>query len=224
MSHLPVGGETIEDVVAAVGNTPILSSDLALARAIKLIEQRPTESDTAFTQRLLETRINLELQFRDLEASGTLYRLDMDVDGKRAELISRGGGREVVIPELERNGLTLGDLEDLSLRMASATAYIEQRLRPRIRVTAEEIQATYRDVVVSRLEDAGQPIPPLDDVHNEIRTLLVERSLSDEIELWLEAAAEQHEVTLFYRPAVDESSTSRPLSSDRSATARGVAP
>jgi hypothetical protein len=84
--------------------------------------------------------------------------------------------------------------------MASATAYIEQRLRPRIRVTAEEIQTTYRDVVVGELEAAGQAAPPLEEIQENIRQLLVERKLNDEIERWLASAAEQHEVTLFYRP------------------------
>jgi len=200
MSHLSVAGETIEEVVAAVGNTPILRSDLYLAEAVKLVERNPTESESAYTARLLETRINLELQFRDLEASGTLFRLELDVAEQRAALAARAGGEKALVPRLELEGLTVEDLDELSLRMASANAYIEQRLRPRIRVTAEEIQTTYHDLVVREMEAAGESAPPLEDVQDQVRQLLVERKLNDEIERWLESAAEQHEVTLFYRP------------------------
>jgi len=186
--------------MAAVGNTPILRSDLYLASAVRLIEPQPDESESAYTARLLKTRINLELQFRDLEESGTLFRLDLDVAENRARLASRAGGEEALLPRLEAEGLTVEDLDELSLRMASATAYIEQRLRPRIRVTSEEIQTTYHDLVVRKMEAAGTPPPPLADVQGEVRQLLVEQKLNNEIERWLESAAEQHEVTLFYRP------------------------
>ena len=118
----------------------------------------------------------------------------------RKTLTERAGGETVVSAELESHGLTPGDLEELSLRQASATAYIEQRIRPRIRVTTEEIQTTYQDVLVAEMDAAGQTSPPFDEVQDQIRRLLMERKLNDEIEAWLATAAEQHEVTRFYRP------------------------
>ena len=200
LCHLPANGETIEEVVAAVGATPILHSDIVLAQLVVLVDPTPGESQSAYASRLLDARINLELQFRDLEESGTLYRLEFDVAASRKTLTERAGGETVVSAELESHGLTPGDLEELSLRQASATAYIEQRLQPRIRVTTEEIQTTYQDVLVAEMDAAGQTSPPLDEVQDQIRRLLMERKLNDEIEAWLATAAEQHEVTRFYRP------------------------
>lgn len=200
LCHLPANGEIVDEVVAAVGETPILHSDIALAQLVELVGRNPGETQTAYAARLLDARINLELQFRDLEESGTLYRLEFDVASSRELLIRRGGGEDKVVNQLETLGLTPGDLEELSLRLASSTAYIEQRLQPRIRLTPEEIQTTYQDVVVAEMEAVGQPPPPLEDVRNQIRRLLMERKLNDEIEAWLAAAAEQHEVLRFYRP------------------------
>jgi hypothetical protein len=200
LCHLPASAETVEEVVAAVGETPILHSDIVLAELVELVEHAAGESQPAYAARLLDARINLELQFRDLEESGTLYRLTYDVASSNATLIDRAGGEDVVSRELEAQGLTPGDLEELSLRLASSTAYIEQRLKPRIRVTPEEIQTTYQDVVVAEMAAAGQQPPPLDEVRNHIRRLLFERKLNNEIEAWLATAAEQHEVIRFYRP------------------------
>ena len=200
LCHLPANGEIVDEVVAAVGETPILHSDIALAQLVELVGRNPGETETAYAARLLDARINLELQFRDLEESGTLYRLEFDVASSRELLIRRGGGELTVFNALETLGLTPGDLEELSLRLASSTAYIEQRLQPRIRLTPEEIQTTYQDVVVAEMEAAGQSPPPLEDVRNQIRRLLMERKLNDEIEAWLATAAEKHEVIRFYRP------------------------
>jgi len=226
LCHLPAHGETIEEVVAAVGPTPILRSDIILSRLVQLVEITPGESDAAVTGRLLETRINLELQFRDLEESGTLYRLDFDVTAVSEDLIRRGGGEEVLQRSLVANGLDLGDVEELALRLASARAYIEQRLKPRIRVTSDEIETAYQDIVVAEMQTAGQQPPPLDQVRDDIRRLLTERKINDEIEAWLATAAENHEVTRFYRPeeAARPRPTPEPLPTARADTALGTAP
>jgi hypothetical protein len=200
LCHLPVLGEVIEEVVAAVGPTPILRSDIILADLVQLVEAHPGENEASITGRLLDARINLELQYRELEESGTLYRLDFDVAATFDDLTRRGGGEQALLPELAANGLDLGDVEELALRLASASAYIEQRLAPRIRVTADDIEAAYQDLIVAEMEAAGQQPPPLDQVQEEIRRLLIQRKLNDEIEAWLDAAAENHEVTRFYRP------------------------
>ena len=66
-----------------------------------------------------------------------------------------------LVRTLEDHGLAWVDLDELSLRMAAASAYTEQRLRPRVRVSLEEIQTAYQELVVSELEREGQPVPPL---------------------------------------------------------------
>lgn len=201
MSYLPAHGETIEEVVAAVGNTPVLESDLRLAELVQLVEPVVGESTADYTTRLLEARINLELQFQDLEDSGALYRLDLDVGAARTALVQRAGGEDLLGPRLQQHGLSFDDVDQLSLRSAAARAFIEQRLRPRVRVTAEEVQAAYYDLVVREAEAAGREAPPIEPLQDQIHRLLMERELNDEIQRWLEAAAEQHEITRFYRPS-----------------------
>lgn len=197
--HLPVEAEVIDEVAAAVGTTPILRSDLRLAELVRLEEPESGESAEEFGARLLDARIRLELQFRDLEASGTLYRLDIDVGPARAGLVERAGGDAAVEAALMANGLTAADLDELALRVAVVDAFIEQRLRPRVRVGSDELAAAYRELVAGPIEAAGQSPPPLESVQEELHRLLAERALNDEIERWLSAATEQIEVTRFHR-------------------------
>jgi len=197
--HLPVAAVTIDEVAAAVGTTPILRSDLRLAELVILEEPAPGESVEDFGTRLLEARIRLELQFRDLEASGTLYRLDIDLGPARARLVERAGGDAAVAAALAANGLTAADLDELALRIAVVDAFIEQRLRPRVRVGSDELTAAYQELVAGPIEAAGQSPPPLESVQEELHRLLAERALNDEIERWLLAASEQIEVTRFHR-------------------------
>ncbi|HPA80169.1 MAG TPA: hypothetical protein PLS95_05085 [Thermoanaerobaculales bacterium] len=196
---LPAAAETIDEVVAAVGDTPILRSDLHLAELVRLVDPGPAETAEDLGARLLEARIRLELQFRDLEASGTLYRLDIDVAASRATLVERAGGEEAVAPALAASGLTAADLDELALRVAAVGAFIEQRLRPRVRVGTEEVRAAYQELVARPIEGAGETAPPFEEVQEQLHLLLAERKLNGEIERWLDAAAEQLEVTRFHR-------------------------
>lgn len=196
--NLPAYGETIDEVVAAVANTPILRSDLDLAVLVHLTDAVAGESPDDFGRRLLEARIRLELEFRDLEASGTLYRLDLDVGPAHDLLVARAGGDDALEASMAAHGLTDADIDELALRLAAVDAYVEQRLRPRVRVTADDVRSAYESLIVTPAHDAGEDPPPFESVRDRLHRLLVERGLNDEIEQWLESAAEQHEVTRFH--------------------------
>lgn len=190
--------ETVEEVVAVVDRTPILASDIDLAEILDITAQPPSESVTDRLSVLLDARIRLEVQFRDLETSGVLYRLDLDVAGVRRSLLDAVGGIEAIQEDLLAAGLDDSDLDELALRICAVNAYAEQRLRPRISVGLQEIEAAYRDFA-AEIESAGEQAPPMTAVHEQLHRLVAERKLNDEIERWVERAFEEREVTRFVR-------------------------
>ena len=204
-----VAREPVEEVVAVVGRTPILRSDVevpfgaavsieVIASILGLLEQRPGQTDAQYRSALLDARIRLEVQYRDLESSGILYRLDLDVAGVRQSLVEGAGGDAVLDPRLAYAGLGATDLDELALRMCAANAYAEQRLRPRINVSLQEIESAYQRLAVD-LESQGEIAPPLTAVNDRLHRIIAERKLNDEIERWLERAMDELEVTRFVR-------------------------
>lgn len=210
----PAAG-AVEEVLAAVGRTPILKSDIELAVLLELAPRdqgpdptsnaestsgsnrsRDVDDDREYRSRLLDLRINLELEYRDLEQSGVLYRLEADVAGVLEGMIDRAGGREALGPRLEAEGLLWSDVEDLALRVAVTSAYVKERLRPQVTVSLEELDEAYNTLVVARL-GIDEDLPPLSAVRDQLYQLLVERKLNREIELWLAHARERLEVTRF---------------------------
>lgn len=190
---------TVEEVLAVVDNTPILYSDIELAALTQLVEHRTGEREEDYRSRLLDARIRLEVQFHDLETSGKLFRIDLAPGAVRESLVNRAGGMATLEPKLEAAGLELSDLDELALRLAAVDAFVTQRLRPRVSVSLEEIEAAYRRLLVEEFEDAGKPAPLLNSVSDQIRRLLVERKLNDEIDRWLEQAGERQVLTRFSR-------------------------
>jgi hypothetical protein len=191
--------KVVEEVLAVVGNTPILYSDVTLAALVHLLEPDAAENEQEFRSRLLDARIRLEVEFRDLEENGLLFRLDLDSQKARKALIERGGGAEALEARLAGNGLSWPDLDELALRIAGVDAYVEQRLRPRVSVSMEEIDAAYQELLVAEIATADEPPPPVAVVQDQLRALLVERKLNEEIEHWLVRAGDRQEVTRFSR-------------------------
>ena len=189
--------ETVEEVLAVVGSTPILLSDVDLAELVRLVDPEPDETEDAYRSRLLDARIRLEVEFRDIEDGGLLFRLDLDPQLARESLIERGGGEERLLAEFAAGGLQIADLDELVLRVAAVDAFIQQRLRPRVSVNLDEIEAAYQQLLVDEIATSDEAVPPLASVRDHLYQLLVERKLNDEIERWLERALERQEVLRF---------------------------
>jgi hypothetical protein len=203
VSHFGVSSEaqwqTVEEVLAVVGNTPILQSDIELAALVHIIEPENDEGKDAYRSRLLDARIRLEIEFRDLEEGGILYRLNLEPLPIRNLLITRGGGEETLATNLHSAGLDWPDLDELVLRMVATEAFVEQRLRPNVSVSMEEIEAAYQQLLVAEIAGTDETLPSLTTVSDHLRRLLVERKVNEEIERWLQRAKERHEVIRFAR-------------------------
>jgi hypothetical protein len=194
----PPSYETVDEVVAVVDRTPILTSDLVLAALLQLVERGPETTEAAYRSSLLDARIQLEIQFRDLEDSGVLYRLDLDVPGVRRSLVEAAGGENAIGRDLAASGLDEADLDELALRIGAANAFVDQRLRPRVSVGLQEIEAAYRELA-DGLASRGEEAPTLTSVQDRLHRVITERKLNDEIERWVERARSEREVTRFVR-------------------------
>jgi hypothetical protein len=191
--------ETVEEVLAVVGSTPILRSDIELASLLRLVDPEIEESQEDYRSRLLDARIRLEIEFRDIEEGGLLFRLDLDLDAARHRLTERGGGEERLFSAFEEHGLQAADLDELVLRVAAVDAYVQQRLRPRISVNMDEIETAYQQLLVDEIATSDEEVPPLTMVRDQLHRLLVERKLNEEIERWVERAEERQEIRRFSR-------------------------
>jgi len=200
VSHFATSSEpawrTVEEVLAVVGDTPILHSDVELAVLLQIVEPEPIETHRS---RVLDARIRLEIEFRDLEDGGLLYRLELDTTKVRESLIAGGGGEETLDRKLLAKGLVWPDVDELVLRIAAVNAFVDQRLLPRVSVSMEEIEAAYQDLLVKEIAASDEPIPPIATVREHLHQILVAQKLNDEIERWVVRAGERQEVMRFSR-------------------------
>lgn len=69
--------------------------------------------------------------------------------------------------------------------------FLDYRFRPAIQVDDKQVQAYYDDEFAAVLRKRGEPVPPLDDVDEEIREVLIQRAISDRADKWLDDARER---------------------------------
>ncbi len=181
------GAEVLVDrLVAVVDDDPILLSDIARVLDLGLVEREAGESTSQLERRVLDGLIDQRLRLHEIDRHNFAPLPPAEID-RQLERIRAGIAGEDELPlrsatrELEEEGLRL-----LVARQLRVLIYVEQRLGPRVFVKLEAIRAYYDDVLAAEMKGRGIEPPALEEVRDQIRDLLHEQQLNQEIEVWTE--------------------------------------
>ena len=89
---------------------------------------------------------------------------------------------------LKRYGLLEADVADIIAQQTDVLRFMEQRFRPAVHVATEDVRRYYRETYLpefSRTAKAGAKAPPLDQVQQQIVTVLAEQRMNDLFTAWL---------------------------------------
>lgn len=193
----PLGENQLEDrVLAVVDEDPVLESDLERLTALGLVAPEPGEGQDAFRRRLLDALIEQRLRFHAIERFGFEEIPVQAVEGQVAEIKARFEDDAAFRDELARLGLDQQALRQLLTRQLMVLTYTEERLGPRIFVRDEDISAYYRNVLVPGL-GPGTDVPPLETVREDIRRVLREQRLNEEIRTWTDELREEADIRIY---------------------------
>jgi hypothetical protein len=176
--------ELADRIVAVVDGDPILESDLERALALGTVERPPVESAALTRRRVLDGLIAQRLRVHAVERFG-FEQVPVERIAEQVEAIrSRFASDEEFRRRLAALGMGLEGLEQMVARQLQVMVYVDELLGARVFVGLEEIEAHYRRVLAPQLERAGEPVPPLPEVAEEIRELLRQQRLDQELERW----------------------------------------
>ena len=186
--------QVVDRIVAVVDEDPIFLSDIRRAAALGLMGT-PSEDDSAAMERqILDQLIDQRLRFHEVERYDVVTVPEDDVDGQLAQIRSGFVGEGAFEGYLRSLGLDEHRLRHLLRRQLRVLLYIEERLGPRIFVDLDDIRAYYEGELRPRAERDGMVLPPLDEVREDIRALLREIRLNEEIERWTRELRQQAEI------------------------------
>jgi hypothetical protein len=104
-------------------------------------------------------------------------------------------------------GLTQNALRRIVTRQIYLARYLDYKFRSSIQVDDAAIESYYRDHLVREMQAKGQPAPPLADVTDQIRELLIEQGVNDRTAAWFEETKPRLRIELV---PMEASSTTAP--------------
>lgn len=184
-------------VLAVVDEDPILASDVE--RAIKLGFQQPNpgESDAQFRRRVLNQLIEERLRFHEMDRFGFEQVPVAEIDAQVKAIRARFPDEAAFQKTLKEVGLDLKRLRQLVSRQLLIYTYVEERLGPRVFVSLDDINRYYREVLTPEMQRQKLPVPPLEDMRDQIREALRQKKLTEEIQTWTEELRAQADVVIY---------------------------
>lgn len=174
----------VDRVVAVVDEDPIFLSDVQRTIGLGLVEARPEESHEALMRRVLDGLIDERIRLHEIQRFefGPLPPNELDAQVEKVQ--KSFATPEAFRARLRELGIGEEGVRQILARQLRVLVYIEQRLRPRVFVDFEEIQAYYEGELAEAMERQGTSLPPLSEVQEEISQLLHEVALNREITTW----------------------------------------
>ncbi|HEY7214050.1 MAG TPA: SurA N-terminal domain-containing protein [Thermoanaerobaculia bacterium] len=186
-----------DKVLAVVDEDPILKSDLD--RVIRLGFEQPKagESAEAFRRRVLDGLIEERLRFHEIDRFGFQQVPVDEIEREVAKIRARFADEASFQKALKEVGLDAKKLRQIVARQLLVLTYVDERLGPRVFVSLEDINRYYRDVLTPEMQRRGQPVPPVEDVREDIREVLKQQRLTQEIATWTQELRTRADVIVY---------------------------
>lgn len=189
-------------IVAVVDEDPILESEINRAIALGLHAAQSGasegESESALRRRVLNSLIEDRLRLHEIDRFGFAQVAVEDIERRVAEIRGRFPSEEEFQKTLRQISMGPRALRQLVARQLMVLTYVEERLGPRVFVSLEDINEYYRTELTPAMQRAGQSVPPIDEVREDIRLVLKERKLNRELERWTQELRREADVNIYF--------------------------
>jgi hypothetical protein len=185
-------------ILAVVDEDPILNSDLERVIALGLKQRNPNEEETAFRRRVLNDLIAERLRFHEIDRFGFGQVPVTEIDAHVTEVRGRFKDEATFQKTLKEHGMTAKDLRQLVARQLLTLSYVGEQLGPRVFVSLDDISKYHKEVLTPEMQKRGQPVPPVEDVRDQIRTVLREQRLNEAIGKWTEELRRKANIQVYF--------------------------
>jgi hypothetical protein len=173
--------EVVDRLAARVEGDVILLSDVrVLARYQQLVDGK-SESDAQILDRLIDQWI-----VRNEAETARFPRPSDDDIARGVERVQKSFPSSADYEARKKEvGLTDADIRNMVAGQLYLSNYLDSRFRPSAKVEAKDVEDFYDKAVIPRAQARGQAPPTLDAARDYIREALVQRSIDEQAERWL---------------------------------------
>jgi hypothetical protein len=191
--------ETVDRIVARVeGDIILLSEVRELAAYQQLVDGRSQPQDE-----LIGALIEQWVVHSEAEESRYPSPPAADIDAEMSRIQGTFPNPQAYRDRLAAAGLTPQGLRRIVEQQFYLERYLDYKFRPAVQIGDEAIAKYYQDELTPTLRARGQMPPPLDDVRESIREVLVQRGINERANGWFEETKSRLQVEITPSPAVE---------------------
>ncbi len=174
--------QVVDRIVARVQDDILMLSELReLGRYQQLVQDQAASDDRLLTQLLEQWIVNAEAT-----AARFPRPSEAEVSRELERLEKQFASPEAYRARLQQLELSPAAVRRLVEQQLYLTRYLDYKFRPTSQVDTPAIEKYYREQLVPSLAARGQAAPPLENVQDQIRELLIQREISQRAARWLE--------------------------------------
>lgn len=199
----PTSGETLNKVVASVGDDAITQRDVIEEYRFEqfLDGKSPTGSPNAQeSQALLGRLISQTLLTEQISASGRESKnAARNAEETLKDVRGKFSSEQAYQSALKSLGMTEQQVLTRLALYQRTMGMINNRLRPSALPDPKEVEGYYKNTFVPAYakEHPGSPVPPLDDVRAQIQEILVQKKMNELLDDWLDRLKSTHRVAIY---------------------------
>jgi hypothetical protein len=191
--------ETVDRIVARVEGDIILLSEVRELAAYQQLVDGHSQSQDELIGALIEQWVVRN------EAEESRYPAPpaTDIDAELSRIQGTFPSPQAYRDHLAAVGLTPQGLRRIVEQQFYLERYLDYKFRPAVQIGDEAIAKYYQDELTPALRARGQMPPPLDDVRESIREVLVQRGINERANSWFEETKSRLQVEITPPPAVE---------------------
>jgi hypothetical protein len=176
------GEQTVDGIAARIEDDIVTESEVRELSAFQeLVEGKPKPRNEIIKELADQWVVRGEAA---LAAFPTPSRAD--VDRAYQEFVKQFPSPQEFQSRCAAVGLTEAAVRRILQQQLFLSRFIDYRFRPAAQVDESQIAAYYHDEFAPQLAAKKQPVPPLEDVEDTIREVLIQRAINDRATKWLD--------------------------------------
>jgi hypothetical protein len=184
--------QIVDGIVARVEGDIITFSELRELAAYQQLLDSHSQTDEELRSELIE-----QWMLND-EAAGARFPMPVstEVDREMSRIQNSFANMTAFEQRLGEVALTSEALHRVVTRQIYLARYLDYKFRSSIQVDDAAVANYYRDHLVPELQAKGQQAPPLMDVTDQIRELLIEQGVNDRTAAWFDETKPRMKIEL----------------------------
>jgi hypothetical protein len=174
--------QSIDGVAARIEDDVLLESEVAELGAF---QELVDGSAKPRTERIRELADQWILR-GEIEAAKYPAPTAADVDRAYAQLVAQYASPEEFAKRCAEVGINEAGVRRMLEDQLYLARFLEYRFRPAAQIDSKQVEAYYENEFAPQLKAKNEAVPPLADVEDTIREVLIQRAINDRASQWLD--------------------------------------